>query len=115
MGVRTDVLWHPTAVTNIDAVDYLDLRGLAVLPHQFLQNGTAEFDYFTAVAVDQQDGSVVLAGVWNRSSIVMKVDAEGTFLWETQVNVIDLRAPPSHQVWGTILLGSKCLLRLLCS
>lgn len=57
----------------------------------FLQDGTAGVDSFRAAAVDQEDGSVVLAGTSSSNVtddldfFVGKLDAEGTVLWRFQV------------------------------
>lgn len=67
-------------------------RPIRCIVRSLLQNGTVGSDSFRASAVDQKDGSVVLAGTSygnvtdDLDFFVGKFDAEGTVLWEFQVN-----------------------------
>lgn len=56
-----------------------------------LQNGGEGYDSIEAIVMDQQDGSVILAGavdagVTDYDFSIIKLDADGLLLWEYEVN-----------------------------
>lgn len=97
---RTYLIWRrePRFGNFVIWLALLDHPSPAVMLYPCLQNGTAGFDVFNAATVDRQDGSAVLAGQVSelgrrsdastniRDFAVLKIDAEGTVLWEFQVN-----------------------------
>lgn len=78
---------------------------------QLRQNGTAVYDNFCAVDVDQ-DGSIVLAGNGGEDSstydvIVIKLDGDGNLMWQFQVGVVIQHSPVALTAPRYISTGSS--------
>eukprot|EP00752_Nemacystus_decipiens_P013341 g11811.t1 len=83
---RTEGSWDGTNAGGSDvAAVELDPEGNELW--RFQVGGTGENDDFWDVAVNEQDGSVVLAGDLNDDFYVTKLDAEGTPEWSFEVGL----------------------------
>lgn len=76
------------------------------------QSGDYGYDYFEAVAVNQTDGSIVLAGEFDDSYSlddfgVVKLDADGLLVWTYQVRFRQQSRPIAIEVLGRILRAEE--------